>query len=151
MTSIKAIFGLLLAFVAAGAFAVASSAESTGSSPRSGELHVKKECSQYNGAAGSFCTITSSNLNAIKVRSKVFYLEAAGADELDSDLVLYTGPGNAALGHVTLSLTTLSGSIKFRGGAGRFQDFRAHVRVSFDPATNLWRWDGTYRFGHDKD
>src|SRR5690349_4917194 len=31
-------------------------------SPRSGPLHVTKECSQYTRLAGSFCTITSSNL-----------------------------------------------------------------------------------------
>ena len=42
---LKAIFVLLLAAVAAGAFTVASSAENTGSSPRSGALHVTKECS----------------------------------------------------------------------------------------------------------
>ena len=37
------------------------------SSPRSGALHVTKECSAYTGLAGSYCTITSSNVNAIKV------------------------------------------------------------------------------------
>jgi hypothetical protein len=62
--NLKAIFGLLLAVVAAGAFAVASSADDHGSSSRSG-LHVTKECSEYTGLADSFCTITSSNLDAI--------------------------------------------------------------------------------------
>jgi hypothetical protein len=47
MTNIKAFFGLLVAAVAAGAFAVASSAENTGSSPRSGQLHVTKNCRDY--------------------------------------------------------------------------------------------------------
>ena len=31
-------------------------------SDQSGNLHVTKECSQYTGAAGSFCTITSSQV-----------------------------------------------------------------------------------------
>jgi len=42
-------------------------------SPRSGALHVTKECSEYTGHAGSFCTVTSSNLKAIDVGSKVIY------------------------------------------------------------------------------
>ena len=60
MTSIRATLGLLLATVVAGAFAVAGSA-----SPRSGDLHVTKDCSQYSGQAGGYCTIRSSSLNAI--------------------------------------------------------------------------------------
>jgi hypothetical protein len=31
-------------------------------SPRSGTLHVTKQCSTYTGQAGDICTITSSNL-----------------------------------------------------------------------------------------
>ena len=53
MTSIRATLGLLLAAVVAGAFAVAGSA-----SPRSGDLHVTKDCSQYSGQAGGYCTIS---------------------------------------------------------------------------------------------
>ena len=41
-----------------------SSASVSASSPLSG-LHVTKECSAYTGAAGDFCTITSSDLAAI--------------------------------------------------------------------------------------
>ena len=41
----KAIFGLLLAVVMVAAFATAGSA-----SPRSGELHVTKECSEFSGS-----------------------------------------------------------------------------------------------------
>src|SRR6266550_1368028 len=47
--------------------------------PRSGNLHVTKECSQYTGLAGGFCTITSSNLKQIAVGSRVVYAKAAGA------------------------------------------------------------------------
>ena len=118
----------------------------TGNSPRSGALHATKECSQYNGQAGSFCTITSSNLNAIDVGSKVIYAQPAGAAGLDSDVVLYTGPGNSAFGHVTLSFATLSGVVTFSGGTGQFSGFEASVIVTYNPTTNLWYWDGTYSF-----
>jgi hypothetical protein len=145
---LKAIFGLLLAAVAAGAFAVASSAENTGSSPRSGALRVTKECSQYTGAAGSFCTITSSNLNAIKVGSRVVYASAANpaAGVLDSDLVI-DGPGkNTAYGHVLLDLSTLSGVVTFSGGTGVFTHFHAGPIVVACPAFPDCSWDGPYSF-----
>src|SRR5256885_6279386 len=99
----KTIFGLLLAVVMVGAFATAGSAENTGT-PRSGELHVTKECSQNHGNAGDFCTITGSNLNAIDAGMKVIYADAAGPFGLgdfgfDTDVVL-DGPGNNdAQGH----------------------------------------------------
>jgi hypothetical protein len=146
---LKAIFGLLLAAVAAGAFAVASSAENTGSSPRSGALHVTKECSQYTGAADSFCTITSSNLNAIKVGSRVVYTSAAGdptAGVLDSDLVI-NGPGhNTAFGHVVLDLSTLSGVVTLSGGTGEFTHFHAGPIMVACPAFPDCSWDGPYSF-----
>lgn len=146
----KTIFGMLLALVAAGAFAITSAAGNTGSSPRRGALHATKECSQYTGAAGSFCTITSSNLKALDVGSKVVYAQAAGAAGLDSDLVLYSGPGNSAVGHVTLSFATLSGVVTFSGGTGQFKHFQASVIVTYNAVTQLWYWDGTYSFGpHD--
>jgi hypothetical protein len=111
-------------------------------------LHATKECSQYNAQAGSFCTITGSNFRKIPAGSKVFYLEPAGSTGLDSDLVLYTGPGNVAFGHVTLSFASMSGSVILNGGTGRFRAFRARVVVTFDEATSLWHWDGKYRVGH---
>ena len=133
MTNIKAIFGLLVAAVAAGAFAVATSAGYTGSSPRSGALHVTKECSEYAFAAGSFCTIRSSNLNAIKGDSRVVYASAPGDPTpglLDSDLVI-DGPGNNnAHGHVVLDLETFTGVVTFAGGTGRFPQISG-LRVQF--------------------
>src|SRR4029079_9339538 len=61
----KTIFGLLLAVVMVAGFAVAGSA-----SPRGGELHVTKDCSQNTLLPGGFCTITGSNLNAIDAGMK---------------------------------------------------------------------------------
>jgi hypothetical protein len=145
---LKAIFALLLAIAVTGAVAGASSAAKTGSSPRSGELRVTKECSQYTGAAGSFCTITSSNLNAIKVGSRVVY--TSGADPtrgvLDSDLVI-DGPGNnTAFGHVVLDLATLSGVVRFSGGTGEFTHLHAGPLVVACPAFPDCSWDGPYSF-----
>ena len=143
MTNIKAIFGLLLATVAAGAFAVASSAGTTGSSPRSGALHVTKECSEYNGLAGAFCTITSSNIPQIKAGMRVVYLQPLGQNGLDSDIVLSRGHGSAAFGHVVLNATT--SRVTFSSGRGAFVGFQADVAVSVD-AAGVWYWDGTYSF-----
>ncbi len=148
MTNIKAIFGLLLAAVAAGAFAVASSAGNTGSSTRSGELHVTKNCRDYTLAAGDFCTITSSNLDAIKVGSRVVYASAADLTSgvLNSDLVIAVGPGhNTAFGHVVLNLSTLSGVVTLSGGTGKFTHFHAAITVAC-PAFPDCSWDGPYSF-----
>ena len=144
----KRTFALVVAIAATVFTVTAGSATAT---PRSGVLHVTKECSQYTGAAGSFCTITSSSLKTIDAGSKVIYAHPAGATGLDSDLVLYTGPGNSANGHVTLAWATLSGVVTFSGGTGEFRHFHARVDVTYDVATNLWQWNGTYSFDPSTD
>ncbi len=118
------------------------------SSPRTGALHLTKECSNYTGAAGDYCTIVSSNVNAIKVGSRVYYLEALDGDSFDGDVMLYAGHGNAAFGHCRVNVATVVGRCKFTGGVGRFEAFRANVVVSADPTSDLGAlWDGTYSFG----
>ena len=80
--------------------------------PRSGDLHVTKTCppSTYTGAAGDFCTITSSNVPEIEVGSRVVYAQAADFTtlSLDSDVLIdVPGPGNnAAFGHCQVNLAT---------------------------------------------
>ena len=60
-------FALVLFAGAALTFSITSGAASVWAfSEQSGNLHVIKECSQYTGASGSFCTITSSNVGPIK-------------------------------------------------------------------------------------
>jgi hypothetical protein len=142
-----AVVMLAASITAASALAVASKA---GNSPRRGALHVTKECSEYNGTVGSFCTITSSNIPAITPGMKVVYLATPAAGVLDADLTLGSGQGTA-LGHVVLNLNTASGRINFSVGTGRFRNFRASAAVSVD-AAGVWHWDGTYRFsGSDDD
>jgi len=124
----------------------------TPSAARSGELHITKECSQYNRTAGSFCTIVSSSLDAIEAGSRITYSQDAGPTSLDSDIVLdLPGPGNnQAFGHCYLSFATASGVCTLSGGTGKFMWLQANVVVTLvDPATRTWRWDGTYSFSRN--
>jgi hypothetical protein len=114
-----------------------------------GGLQVTKDCSAYTGAAGGYCTVTSSNLAAIMVGSKIFYDQAAGTPPgmLDSDIILDSGTGNRAIGHCTVDLGTNRGLCTFSGGTGQFSGFRARVDVSLVPGSAAsYRWDGTYSF-----
>ena len=116
---------------------------------RSGTLHVTKECSAYNPAtAGSFCTITSSNINAIRAGMKVVYTSAADltTGRLDSNLVLRGRGHNAAFGHVVLDLQTLTGVVTLSGGTGRFKHFHAGPLAVACPAFPVCSWDGPYKF-----
>ena len=119
-------------------------------SERSGNLHVKKECSQYTGAPGSFCTITASNLAPIKVSSKVYYDQAAGtpAGMLDSNVVLDAGAGNRAFGRCSLDLSTGSGLCTFSDGTGQFAGFQARINVTYPGGPN-YDWNGTYSFSSE--
>ncbi len=117
--------------------------------PRSGALHVTKECTQYTRLAGGFCTITSSNLKEIEIGTRVIYAVASGPTVLDSDVILDPpGPGNSvAFGHVVLDLASGQGVVTISGGTGKFTWLRASVGVSrIDRALRTWSWDGTYSF-----
>jgi hypothetical protein len=139
----KRTFTLVLAIAAAGMVATASSA-----TPRSGTLQVTKECSQYTGQAGSFCMITSSNINAIKPGSRVVYGSAADFNlgVLDSDLAIDAPGNNTAFGHVVLDLATFTGVVTLSGGTGRFAHFHAGPLAVACPSFPECSWDGPYRF-----
>lgn len=112
---------------------------------RSGVLHVTKECSEYQGRAGDFCTITSSNLEEIEVGAKVIYADAVVDGSLDTDVVLDAGSGNTANGHVVLDLASAKGVVTFSGGTGKFAGFEGHADVTAD-SEGIWYWEGTYGF-----
>lgn len=125
-----------------------AASSSVDGAPRSGPLHITKECSTYTGQAGQICTITSSSLRQIPAGSTVTYLSAASPGLLDTDVVL-DPPGsgnNAAFGHCTLSLVTYLGTCTFSSGTGKFTHFRATVAVSLLTPPNF-AWDGSYSFG----
>jgi hypothetical protein len=142
---------LLLTYARAAGFVVLTlsltdgAASAWAASPRNGDLHVSKECSQDKGAPGDFCTITSSNLAEITVGSKVYYDQAAGIPKgvLDSNVVLDAGMGNRALGRCTLDLGTHLGLCTFSDGTGQFAGF--HARVNVD-CTSGCIWNGSYSF-----
>jgi hypothetical protein len=140
---------LLVALVVGSSSALAGSG-----SPRAGVLHVTKECSQYQGQAGQFCTIESSNIPWIRAGMRIVYADAANFNTLllDTDVVLSAGHGSAADGHVTLNLATALGTVTFDGGTGAFATFHGSATVTVTDRgqpNELWHWDGTYSFISD--
>ena len=112
-------------------------------------LHVTKDCSGDKGGAGGFCTIRSSNVKALKVGSKIFYLQACCKAALNSDTAIYAGGRNIAAGHCLLHYNTGRGLCTFSDGTGTLAGFHARVRVTADKSIpNLWHWDGTYSFSN---
>jgi hypothetical protein len=133
--------------------AIVATAGSAKPTARSGALRVTKECSQYLGQVGQFCTITTSNVPFIKPGMKVVYLEALDLESgtLEGDMALGAGQGTA-LGRVVLDLGKESGRVSFSVGTGRFDNFRARAVVSLlDKEKDLWGWDGRYSFGRSDD
>ena len=136
---------------------VAGLASVSASDERNGQLHVTKECSQYTGLAGGFCTITSSNLAEIKVGTKVYYAQPFGipAGMLDSNVVLHVGTGDWAVGRCTLDSRQYPGNYglcTFSNGVGSLAGFTARVNVSpFEntPTDVNYYWNGTYSFRPD--
>ena len=116
------------------------------SDPRSGTLHVTKECSEYKGEAGSFCTIASSNFDAIPVGSKVVYAEAATATGgLDTDIAVNTPSGDTVYGHVVLDGATQTGTVTLAGGTGELAELKADLVVG-PLAEPIYSWDGPYSY-----
>jgi hypothetical protein len=123
----------------------AAADSSLSASARSGDIRVEKECSQFE--SGAFCTITSSNVKAVEIGSKILYLQPAGVGTpAGSDVVLdVPGPGNnKAYGNCSLAV----GVCTFSGGTGKFTHFSASVDVSYLGGVN-WGWAGTYSFKAD--
>jgi hypothetical protein len=128
-------------------------------SPRAGSFHIEKNCDQYTGLPGGFCTITVSNLRQIPVGTRVVYASAATATAVSSDVLLDPpNPGiDAAVGHVELDRVSRTGNATFSGGTGKFQHFTASVVISYCSATSQcavlngrnWAWDGSYSFGNN--
>ena len=145
----KSVLGLVTGVVllAALGFSV-SAASSQNQAPRGTKaFHATKDCSGFTGLVGAFCTFRSSNVKALKVGSKIFYLQAAGKAALDSDTVIYVGPGTVATGHCLLRFATGVGLCTISDGTGTLAGFHARVRVTADSSIpQLWHWDGTYSF-----
>jgi hypothetical protein len=137
-----------------GAFALAAlvlfvtAASSHTRAPRATKaFHATKDCSGFTGLVGAYCTIRTSNVKAVKAGSKIFYFQLAGKTSLDSDIVIYVGPGTVATGHCLLQFKNGVGLCTISDGTGTLSGFHARVRVSADSSIpKLWHWDGTYSF-----
>ena len=128
---------------------------------RHGDLHLTKNCSTYTGAAGSFCTFTSSNIPEVMAGSKVYYPQAAvvsvaPGDEgtnisLDSNVILFVGDNDWATGRCTLDTIGFgSGLCTISDGTGALTGFHARVLVSSTDGVN-YAWAGTDSFSRDRD
>jgi hypothetical protein len=167
--SIISISLCLLAFALLAAMILPSTPGVVRADERNGELRVTKNCSAYTNDAGSFCTITSSNIPEIEVGSKVLYTQGlVGCDTggtsypcpapvptpeggyiaVDSNAVLYVGTGNWAVGRCTLDSTGIFGLCTFSDGTGPLTGFQARVNVSSTDGVN-YEWKGTYSFNRD--
>jgi len=111
-------------------------------------FHATKDCSGFKGGIGSFCTIRTSNVKALKPGSKIFYFQASSPSTLDSDIAIYVKRGTVATGHCLLHLASGIGLCTLSDGTGTLAGIHLRVRVTADTSTqNLWHWDGTYSFG----
>src|SRR4029077_6337853 len=81
-------------------------------------FHGTKDCSGATGLAGGFCTFRSSNVKAITVGSKIFYLQAASKTALDSDIAIFVKRGSVATGHCLLRFATGVGLCTVSNGTG---------------------------------
>ena len=114
------------------------------SATRTGTMHVTKECSEYTGEAGSFCTVASSDFDGIPVGSKVVYAEAATASGgLDTDIVVTTPDGDSINGYVVLDGSTQTGTVSLSGGTGELATLTADLVVAPLGEPN-YSWDGSY-------
>jgi hypothetical protein len=164
----------LLALAALAAMTLSPVPRAAKADERNGELHVTKDCSTDTNDAGFYCTIETSNLAEL-VGARVFYTQAAvgcdtgatsypcpptppatpegGVIVFDSNVVLYVGTGEWAVGRCTLDLNS-NGLCMFSDGTGKFAGFHGRVAVSYTPTAAdpyLFSWDGTYSFRRDHD
>jgi len=148
---------LMLALVPSVAIALLSTGVATASGFFGGRglVRIEKQCNP----GEPFCTITSSNIAAIPVGSKVHYSELYGGapgfqpNMFDSNVVLDANvsgepgdDGNWAVGRCTLNfLTGGLGICTFSDGTGTLAGFRARVDVSTGDFVD-WTWRGKYQF-----
>jgi hypothetical protein len=148
-------------------------------------LHLEKNCSAYfaaGGPAGGSCTFVYSNIPEIKVApapipSMIFGDQAFGIPTvppplsglagnravLDSNVLIYVGTGDWAVGRCTLDGTTFLGHCTISDGVGSLAGFHASWDVSGCPApptttaacpvagTPNFAYTGTYSFSPHSD
>ena len=78
----KSVLGLAAGVVllAALGFSVPAASSQNQAALKTKAFHATKDCSGHTGLAGAYCTIRSSNVKALKVGSKIFYVQVAEFD-----------------------------------------------------------------------
>jgi hypothetical protein len=145
----KSVLGLAtaVALLAALGFSVSAASSQNQAPGGTKEFHATKDCSGFTGLVGAYCTIRSSNVKALKVGSKIFYVQVASRTALDSDTIIYVKRGSVATGHCFLRSATGVGLCTISDGTGTLAGFRLRVRVAADASVpKLFHWDGTYSF-----
>lgn len=145
----KSVLGLVAGAAVLAALGLSVPAASSQSQAPGGTkaFHATKDCSGFTGLVGAYCTIRSSNVKALKVGSKIFYVQEAGKTALDSDAVIYVKRGSVATGHCLLRHATGVGLCSMSDGTGTLAGLRLRVRVRASSSIpGLWHWDGTYSF-----
>ena len=145
----KSVLGLAtgVALLAALGFSGSAASSPNQASRVAKAFHATKDCSGFTGLVGAYCTIRSSNVKALKVGSKIFYVQEATKTALDSDTIIYVKRGSVATGHCFLRSATGVGLCTMSDGTGTLAGFRLRVRVAADASVpGLYHWDGTYSF-----
>jgi hypothetical protein len=117
-----------------------------------GTADIVKNCQNYTGQAGSYCTITSSNVSVIPAGTIVWYDLAAatlGNSALDSDAIVDAGNGNRGFAHCNLDQDNVGVCI-ISDGTGQFAGF--HARFDVAPLSAVdYSWKGPYSFDKNDD
>ncbi|MET0517090.1 MAG: hypothetical protein ABW047_17385 [Nitrospiraceae bacterium] len=92
------------------------------------------------------CTVVTSEEGPLPVGTKADYNVLVFDNRMSGNVALTTLDGDTAAGHCTLSLKTGFGTCTFARGTGDLAGFHANVEVTFDFATGVTTWDGTYHF-----
>lgn len=143
----KSVLGLATAVALLAALGFSVPAASSQNQAGTKAFRATKDCSGFTGLVGAYCTIRSSNVKALKVGSKIFYVQAARKTALDSDIVIYVKRGSVATGHCLLRFATGVGLCTISDGTGTLAGLNLRVRVTASSSIpKLWHWDGTYSF-----
>jgi hypothetical protein len=137
----------LFVVVAVAILTLTMSAATTSASTTLHTLHLTKDCATNTGIAPTYCVIAASNLRALPVRAKVWYLGPVlnNAYFLSSNIKIDAWHGNTATGYCQADAQTSTGLCTFWKGTGTLTGFHAVLKVSID-AKGLWHWDGSYYF-----
>jgi hypothetical protein len=107
---------------------------------------LSQNCDEWTSGVPSFCTVTESNVPALKKGTRVlYYVPVNNKIEFSSNnVVLDDGAGNTALGNCIVDYDASKGMCAFYAGNGSLLSFTAIAEVSVDD-NQVWHWNGSYR------